>query len=328
MSTRERWWAGLAGLKPLPAPPDAFAVEPRLLRYGRFARDGALYRFHEYHAVELADDSFLNGPLGGPLRDLQAFKRQLALLLERVSAPVREASLLVPDAWLRVGFTESGELPRAAEARDEVLRWKLKRLVPYRVEELRVSAVEVEPLPGQEEPRRLLLGFAIELLLAQLEEAFAANGVEIGFVSNSSLALLAALRPEPEAKLAGVLLAGDDGYALVFARAGRPLLHRFKSWNGALPEAARAALVERDLRLTASFLAESLPGTTVERLYLSAPPHLEADWLALIDRGLGAGSVRVAQPLRPEHLRLAGSEAPAAWREAAPLLGAVCQEVR
>ncbi len=323
-----RWWAGVAGLRPLPAPPGAFAVEPRLLRYGRFGRDGAVYRFQEYHALELAEDTFQSGPLGGPLRDPQAFRRQVALLLERVSAPVREASLLVPDAWLRVGFAESGELPRAAEARDEVLRWKLKRLVPYRVEELRVSAVEVEPLPGQEEPRRLLLGFAIELLLGQLEEAFAAHGVELGFVCNSSLALLAALRPESPSKLGGVLAAGDDGYALVVARGGRPLLHRFKSWNGALPEAERATLVERDLRLTASFLAESLPGTALERLYLSAPPHLEPAWLSLIDRGLGSGAARVGAPLRPENLRLAGGQAPPAWRDAAPLLGAVCQEVR
>ena len=33
-------------------------------------------------------------------------------------------------------FIETAELPKAAQLRDEVLRWKLKRLVPFRVEDL------------------------------------------------------------------------------------------------------------------------------------------------------------------------------------------------
>ena len=52
----------------------------------------------------------------------------------------------------------------------------LKRLVPFRVDELRIGAQEVEPLPNQpaEEPERLLLGFAVDQLLTQVEDAFAA----------------------------------------------------------------------------------------------------------------------------------------------------------
>ena len=77
-------------------PPHAFSDGERLL-YGRFARTDGGFDFQEFHEVSLAADSFLPGPLGGPVRDLDVLRGRIETLLESNTAPVSDASLVMPD---------------------------------------------------------------------------------------------------------------------------------------------------------------------------------------------------------------------------------------
>ncbi len=306
-------------------PPHVFALDGERLRYGQFVRDRHGFRLRSFRQAALPRDPFQHGPLGGPLRDTAAFRELVAAQVKGIPGGVKDASLVLPDAWLRVTFSESGELPTTASALDEVLRWKLKRLVPFRVDELRVSAAEVAPLPGQEEPRRLLLGFAVEQLLSQVEDAFTAAGVRLGQVSNTSLSLLAATDPAPAGAFAALVLVEDEGYTLVFARGGEPVLHRYKGFTGALPEGSHGGFVGRDLKLTRNFLDEHFPGSALGSVLLLAPPELEPTWLDRLEEGLGAP----ASPLDGRHLpplRAEDSAVPP-WRDLAPMLGAARREV-
>jgi hypothetical protein len=309
----------------VPVPPHVFALDEQRLRYGQFARDRHGFRLRGYREAALPRDPFHHGPLGGPLRDPAAFRELVAGLVASIPGGVREASLVLPDAWLRVTFTESGDLPTAADALDEVLRWKLRRLVPFRVDELRIGATEVSPIPGQEEPRRLLLGFAVEQLLAQMEDAFAAAGVRIGQVTNTSLSLLAAVAPVPADSFAALVVVGSEGYTLIFARRDEPVLHRYKGFTGNLPEAARASFVGRDLKLTRNFLDEHFQGAGLGPVLLLAEPALEPAWLDRLEDGLGSP----AAPLDGRHLPPLRAEEAAvpSWRDLAPMLGAARQEV-
>lgn len=326
-------WRRLLGFSPMPVPPHVFALDGERLRYAHLPRQGDTYRFRSYRQAPLPPDAFLAGPLGGPLRDPRGFSDKVAALvrtLKESGVVVKAASLVVPDGWLRVVFTESGDLPRNAAAVDEVLRWKLRRLVPFRVDDLRLNATEVMPLAGQEEPRRLLLGFGVEALLSQVEEAFSAVGVRLGLITNASLALASALDgparggASERAGLSGLVLADSASYTLVFRRAGEPVLHRFKAFATSLPDDARSGLVERDLRLTRNFLDEHFPGEPHGQLVLVAPAELEPLWMDLIDQGL---SLRAA-PLDGRQLPpVRAEETTAPWRELAPLLGAVRMEV-
>jgi hypothetical protein len=297
-----------------------------LLRYGQLTRERHGLRLRVYREVALPRDAFLAGLLGGPLRDPASFGERVAALVQELPGGVREASLVVPDAWLRITFSESGDLPRAGAARDEVLRWKLRRLVPFRVDELRIGASEVAPLPRQEEPRRLLMGFAIELLLMQVEDAFAAAGVQLGQISNTSLSLLAALQPMGYGDFTAVACVDAGGYTLIFARRGEPVLHRYKAFTGALPESARSAFVERDLKLTRNFLDEHFPGSGLAAVLLDAPPELEPLWLDRLQQGLGEQAVAIDSRHLPP-VRVEDAAVPPPWRELAPMLGAARREV-
>jgi hypothetical protein len=325
-STRSPSWIDrLLGFDPVPVPPHVFALDDERLRYGQFVRDRHGFRLRSFRDAALPRDPFQHGPLGGPPRDPAAFRELVAGFVRSIPGGVRDASLVLPDSWLRVTFSESGDLPKAADALDEVLRWKLRRLVPFRVDDLRIGATEVSPIPGQEEPRRLLLGFAVEQLLAQVEDAFAAAGVRIGQVTNASLSLLAAVGPAPAGSFSALVLVGSEGYTLIFARGAEPVLHRYKGFTGNLPEASRASFVGRDLRLTRNFLDEHFPGSALGPVLLLSPPELEPSWLDQLTDGLGAP----AAPLDGRHLpALRAEEASVpAWRDLAPMLGAARQEV-
>ena len=318
----------LLGFDPVGVPPHVFALDGERLRYGQFTRDRHGFRLRAFREAALPRDPFQHGPLGGPPRDPAAFRQLVAGLVKSIPGGVRDASLVLPDTWLRVNFSESGELPKTADALDEVLRWKLRRLVPFRVDDLRVGATEVSPISGQEEPRRLLLGFASEQLLAQVEDAFSAAGVRLGQITNASLALLSAVAPPTltsSGSFAALVLAGGEGYTLIFARGGEPVLHRYKAFTGTLPEGSRTSFVARDLKLTRNFLDEHFPGAALGPVLLLAPPELEPVWLDRLEEGLGTP----AAPLDGRHLPPLRAEEAAvpAWRDLAPMLGAARQEV-
>lgn len=322
----------MLGYDPVPAPPHVFGLDARRLRYGQFVRDRQGFRLRGWREAVLPADAFHSGMLGGPLRDPAAFEALVGGLVQGIPGGVKEAALVLPDAWLRVTFSEITDLPRQAQAQDEVLRWKLRRLVPFRVDELRVSAVEVEPLPVQEEPRRLMLGFGVEQLLGQIEDAFAAHGVRLGRITNSSLALLAAVElPAASSGFAAVVQVETEGYTLIFARHGEPVLHRFKAFTGDTGDtggrlgAAHAGYITRDLKLTRNFLDEHFAGAPLGPVLLLAPPEIEPMWLDRLQEGLGAP----VAPVDGRHLPSLRSEDPVApaWRELAPMLGAVRQEV-
>lgn len=308
----------------MPAPPHAFSVDAHRLRYGQFVRDRSGFRLRGWREAALPPDAFHSGLLGGPLRDPAAFQALVGGMVNGIGKGLREASLVVPDAWLRVTFSEMTDVPSRSDARDEVLRWKLRRLVPFRVDELRVDGVEVEPLPVQEEPRRMLLGFGVEQLLAQLEDAFSAHGVRIGRITSSSLALLSAVEIPATGGFSAVVQVEPEGYALIFARGGEPVLHRYKPFTGGMADAAQG-FVTRDLKLTRNFLDEHFPGSTLGPVLLLALPDVEPLWMERLQEGLGERAIAIDGRQLPS-LRSEDPVAPP-WRDLASMLGAVRQEV-
>ncbi len=305
-------------------PPHVFGIDRRRLRYGLFPNNGDGVRFGEYHSVELRDDFFSEGPLGGSVREPAELREAVGALVAKISVPVESASLVLPDDWLRITFSESAELPRKAEERDEVLRWKLKLQVPYRVEDLRLAAREVRPLTTQEEPKRVVMGFGSSQLLDQIEEAFDQAGIRIGLISNQSLSLLTALQPALAGlDLSAVALVTEAAYTLLIVSRGEPVVHRFKSHQPQLPADAIRRFVLRDLRLTRTFLAEKMGDDQLRRIVLVSPHDAEEKWSGWLQEVFETAPSLLAE----EWPFLSGPSPNVAADEVAPLLGAACTEV-
>jgi len=329
-STKSPSWsspllARLLGTRAVSAPPDAFSIGREGLAWARFERAAGGFEFEGFASTPLPAGLFPAGPLGGAAGEPAQLREALDGLLAATPGGVDNASLVLPDAWLRVAFTELEELPRGNAQRRQLLSWKLQRLVPLRIDDLRMRETEVTPLDGGVE-RRFLVCFALEALLGQLERLFAGAGVRLGRIVPSSLAAAAALEAETaEGEAVGLVMVGPEGYSLTFLRAGEPILHRFRALIDAAGADGAGAdrLVIRDLKLTQAFLEERAPGTEPARVLLLAPEDSVMPWVQRLVAGLG----RPVHALGREQLPLRGRLRHADLSVVAPLLGAVCQEV-
>lgn len=326
----------MLGTAPVAAPPHVFSLDGEELRYGAFHRSPQGWVFEASHRALLPEDLFGTGPLGAPMRDVRPFWEMLSSFTAALPSPVREASLVLPDDWLRLAFTESSPLPRGTVASQQVLRFKLSRLVPFRVDDLRISATEVTPFPGQEEPLRLLLGFAIHALLTQVEDAFSGVSIQLGQVTNQTLSLLASLSDTVDAEqMTALVMVAQDYYSVSYLLGGEPLLYRYKALGEGPGEddtedgdrvsdaGPEGAAVRRDLRLTTSFVRRQFPERPLAQAFLAAPPEAESLWLDYLADELEVDPILLGF----EHLNLARTQSEMSWHETAPLLGAASIEV-
>lgn len=313
------WLQRLTGLAARRVPPTVFSIDATGLAAGRFRSGEERRELVEHRRVPVPEDLFLEGPLGGVPASASALETTVEELLAELSQRPTEGSLVVPDAWLRVAFVDLDELPRRRHERQEVLRWKLRGLVPFRVEDLRVEAVASRPLPRQEERHRFLVGFLLERLAAALEAAFAARGVGLGQIVNESLAV-ARLLPLPSADGVSALVYVRDGeVSQMFGWDGDLVFHRHKrlTREGASPESVR-----RDLLLTRSFLEDALPEEPVRRVWLLADRGDRPTWSQWLADAFGTS----IEELGPEDVALARQATEGGWLGLVPLVGGALGE--
>jgi hypothetical protein len=338
------WIERLAGLEPRPLPPFAFALTRQELAFAGFSAEPAGARtLLESQGLPLSDGLFGGGPLGVPVGERASLAASVRLLVGRLAKAPKEAALVLPDAWVRGLMLEAAELPDDAAARLEVLRFRLKRLVPFRVEDLRIEATAlgangVAAGDGDDERagggRRAFATFGNEAVLAAIEGAFADAGVRVGWISGATAALhaglVATLAPaagdDGRAPLLGLAHVDSDGFSLVVSQGGEPLVWRQKLFTESLSDADRERLLIAELRLTRTFLEGRRGGEAFGpggALFLSVPRAVEPFWTRVLEEGLGASPQR----LRPEHLGLASSGEGVVEGGLLPLAGAVAREI-
>lgn len=272
-----------------------FLLDERELVLAHFVRQsGATPELQAVRRRELPADAFQEGALGGPLREPAQFHDVVAELQQAADtatgSQVRAAALVLPDRWLRLTFAELEDVPRSPRHREEALRFKLRKQVPFRVEELRVRGARTGN--GAGESRRFLIAFGIERVLAQIEDSFRRAGIHIGMVTNASLGAVNGIRQVHDVGGAFLLvLARRDGYSLLAHTEEGPALYRYKNFDPALPASIASELAVRELRLTRSFIEErglfGAENGLPEHVLMLAAEASRATWSERLEEALG-----------------------------------------
>jgi hypothetical protein len=244
-----------------PSPVHAFVAGSERLVYGRLSRRrDALVQVEE---APLRAPWFQLGPVGVLHVDREAVEASLKELLGRLEKVPTRASLAVPNSWIRSVMVDVGTLPRHREEAEENLRWRLKKLLPCRPEDVRLDFVSIS------DNGRVLIMLALERPIAAVEEAFAAAGVSLGRMEPLVLAI-SPLVPAGRDAVVAAVEEGALGVALVAQ--GKLRLLREKT----LPEGeGRAELfLGRELTRTLEQVREILGEGAAAELWLVAVPEM------------------------------------------------------
>ena len=185
--------------------------------------------------VELPIGALVPGLRGGNLIARDAVVSALQRALEQVTERGRQVTLIVPDASTRVLLLEFDTLPGKMAEALPIVRFRLKKMLPFEAEDAAVSYQVMSASRG------LLKVLAVAMpreVINEYESAVREAGYEPGAVLPSTLAALAALDEGlPPDRGPADSAAGDRGAALVvnasnhavttaIVREGVLLLHR------------------------------------------------------------------------------------------------------
>jgi type IV pilus assembly protein PilM len=153
---------------------------------GRLADDGRSLEACSAH--ELAPGSVVPDLVEGNLRQLEAVRAAVQEALGSVGGRSHDVIAVVPDAAVRVVLLEFDTLPADSEEAISVVRFRLKKSLPFDVDKARVSYHAQKTKEGV----RVVAAVALASVVEDYEAAFRDAGFSPGVVLPSMLAALGA----------------------------------------------------------------------------------------------------------------------------------------
>ena len=238
---------------------------------------------HKVSSVALADlqAGFLTPLLGRPniLKPDEVARRVLAVVqvLESEKGPF---GLLLPDAVVRVSVLDFETLPASPKEQESLIRWKMKPLLPYPVEEARLSFEVAAKEPKGVEAVVMAVRKSV---VAEYEAALNALNGEVSLVLPSSAALLPLMSEEAPA---GELLLNISPTHLtaVVAQGHQIRLWRNQAMSGKTSAEGLAAVSEEAARTLAA--SHDHLDLEITRVRVCARPRVPEDWMTELARKL------------------------------------------
>ena len=305
-----------------PYPPVALEVdrsEALIVRLRRPRRGKPVLEGHALRSlgVEAVPGSIFDVP-GGALPELTQRFREL---FEASGTRPGRASVVLPDNVAKISLLTLPERPATNRQLDELVRARMRRSVPFRLDE---AALSYQLLPGEGRQISLLVLLARRAVVERLEQALAPLGVRVGLIDISTSNLLNLCRARLDAASAGgrdaALLNCAPGYfSLVIVRGGRLIFFRCKSVGEEVTSANGNGVLAREMAGSLSYYREKLGGRGLTTLLVRSliGSHEE------IARKLQQLELASVEPVRAtDDLDSAAGLDPALALRLAPALGA------
>jgi type IV pilus assembly protein PilM len=192
------------------------------------------------------------------LRTPEAVTEAIRTALGEVSPRSRAVTLVLPDTVVRVFVLDFDSLPAKAEEAIPVIRFRLRKMVPFDVEH---AGVSYQVLAQDRNEWRVLTAVLPGPILAEYETAVRAAGYEPGVVLSSSLAAL-----EMAGSMEAILAANLSGQGITTLIANGQDLLLYRTLDLPSVHAERIAEIQRVIAVAAAYYEDKL-GVPPRKLY-------------------------------------------------------------
>jgi type IV pilus assembly protein PilM len=191
----------------------AVEVAPDRVAAARWSRTGSL----DGYAVEsLPAGSLVPSAVEANIANSAAVKAAVASVCDRLRSRDEDVAMILPDTVIRVFVQHFEEFPRSAAEAEPMLRWKLKKSVPFEADETLISYMRQAP---RESGIDVVTALARLRIIREYESLVEGIGLRPGVVMSSSLAAISLLHDKKP-----TLLARVSGSALTTAIVRRGVL--------------------------------------------------------------------------------------------------------
>jgi type IV pilus assembly protein PilM len=121
------------------------------------------------------------------LLNVSEVREAVAKVLSQLGAKGQEVAVLVPDPVVRVFVLHFDTFPRSVAEATPLLRWRLKKSVPFEPEETLISFIRQAP---REEGIDVVTGLARLRVIREYEQLLESTGMTPGVVMSSTLAAI------------------------------------------------------------------------------------------------------------------------------------------
>jgi type IV pilus assembly protein PilM len=265
----------LSTLHESPAPAAAVEIAANRVAAASLERRGAQAVVSAHASEPLPEGAVTPALTGTNVHDRATVLGALTRVLDRIGRP-RRIGLVVPDVIARVSLLKFERVPPRAQDLDQLVRWQVKKGLPFPIEDAQVSYVSAM---RSDEGHEFLVSLARRDVVLEYESLCADAGAHAGIVDLATLnvinAVLAGSNP-PGADWLLVNVAG--GYTSIALLRGRDII--FFRNRAADTEGTLADLVHQ----TAMYYEDRLKGAGLSRVMLAGAAAAEANQVLEIDQ--------------------------------------------
>ena len=185
-------------LDAMPDPPLAVEISVDRLAAIRWARNGSV---HDIAIEPLPPGAVVPSAVETNIVNVDAVRTAMSNVCRQLHANDEDVAMLLPDPVIRVFVQHFDEFPRSPQEALPMLRWKLKKSVPFGVDEAVLSYMRQAPREGGVD---VLTAFARLRVVREYEELAESVGLRAGVILSSSLAAVALLEEHNTVVLARV----------------------------------------------------------------------------------------------------------------------------
>jgi type IV pilus assembly protein PilM len=235
----------------------------------------------------------LSRPGFGPVSEISVLVQEM---FTKSGTKPGKISLVLPDNVAKISLLSLPERPPTRKQMDELLRFKLRRSVPFRMDDTLIS---YQVTAGEGKEVNILVALMHRQVVEQFESVVRIAGARPGLVDLCTPNLLNLCRSQLEelnrdGNDAALLNCAGSYFSLVVVRSGRIIFFRSKNISSPCEEGAGSSALTRELNHSLAYYQDKLNGEGIHTLLVRTAAG--GDTLLPVLQTLGFGSVRTIDP--------------------------------